>query len=75
MITFFTLILILVSQLAYGSSCTATEQCMSSLNLICSTTGNLCECPTSLSANRCDCTSTQYYSGSVSGCGKNAFIN
>jgi hypothetical protein len=53
-------ILILASQQPYGSSCTATEQCISALNLICSIT--------------CDCKSTQYYSDSITGCGKDAFI-
>lgn len=56
-----------VSQLGYGSICSATSQCSTALGLTCSTTGYLCNCPTSLAAGRCDCTESQYYSG---GCGR-----
>ena len=56
-------------QVAYGGACTATGDCQTSLNLYCSTTGYLCNCPTTtLSAYKCDCTSTQYYVAGT-GCG------
>jgi len=62
-----------VAQVAYGYGCTATTDCVSGLSLICTTTGYLCNCPTSLSAYKCDCSSTQYYKDSISGCG-NVFL-
>ncbi len=56
-------------QVAYGNGCSATSDCTSGLNLICTTTGYLCNCPNTLSAYKCDCSSTQYYKDSSSGCG------
>lgn len=58
-----------VAQIVYGYGCTATSDCQSGLNLICTTTGYLCNCPTSLSAYKCDCSSTAYFKDSTSGCG------
>ena len=51
-------------------ACGATVECKSALGLYCSTTGYQCECPTSLPAGRCDCTSSQYYKDATFGCGK-----
>ena len=58
-----------VNQKDYASTCAATVECKAALGLYCSTTGNQCECPTSLPAGNCDCTSTQYYKDATSGCG------
>ena len=62
-------LMLLALQIAYGYGCTATSDCQSGLSLICTTTGYLCNCPTTLSAYKCDCLSTSYYL-SGSGCGK-----
>jgi len=56
-------------QLPYISSCTSDGMCQTGLGLYCSTTGNLCNCPTTLGSGKCDCTASQYYQEPV-GCGK-----
>ena len=44
--------------------------CKTALGLYCSTTGNLCECPESLSAGYCDCPDDKYYNYTTVYCGK-----
>ena len=52
----------------YGSSCTSNVQCSSTQNLICTSSGSACNCPTNYALGSCDCTSgsTYYDSGSSS---------
>ena len=57
-----------VSQLSYGTSCTSTSQCRTSLNLTCSTYANQCQCPNSYTINTCDCLATQYYDNTLGCC-------